>query len=130
MVTTLDEHAKLTEQTVVFDLDNDLIWMTQAANCGSTPAALQNMSVMATLTGSCADSREVTPVDVGGSSETGGAAATSTAVTVSVPSASTAVVAPASTTSTTASEGLRLAAVPRMMVWAMLMLASTMWLLG
>lgn len=38
---------------VVFDLENHAIWMTQAANCGSTPAALTNLSSLASVTGAC-----------------------------------------------------------------------------
>jgi hypothetical protein len=38
---------------VTFDLDNNVVWMAQAANCGSTPAALANMNVLSTLQGAC-----------------------------------------------------------------------------
>ncbi|OIW22783.1 acid protease [Coniochaeta ligniaria NRRL 30616] len=61
----------------VFDLDNNLIWMTQAANCGSTPAALSSMSVMSTLTGACNVNRAVTSGDTGSTSGTGEAASSS-----------------------------------------------------
>ena len=37
----------------VFDLENNAIWMTQAASCGSTPAALRSANDLATLTGAC-----------------------------------------------------------------------------
>jgi len=37
----------------VFDLETDSIWMTQAANCGSTPAALNNIQDLSAVTGAC-----------------------------------------------------------------------------
>ena len=37
----------------VFDLEGNNVWMTQAANCGSTPAALGSLSVLSTLQGEC-----------------------------------------------------------------------------
>lgn len=42
-----------------FDLENNVVWMTQAANCGSTPAALGNMNVMSTLQGLCGTNKAV-----------------------------------------------------------------------
>ncbi|KAK3680987.1 aspartic peptidase domain-containing protein [Podospora appendiculata] len=38
----------------VFDLESNAIWMAQAANCGSTPAVLNNVDDLASLTGACA----------------------------------------------------------------------------
>ncbi|KAK3989440.1 putative aspartic-type endopeptidase [Cladorrhinum sp. PSN332] len=38
---------------VVFDLETDSIWMTQAANCGSTPAALKRVEDLAEVVGAC-----------------------------------------------------------------------------
>ncbi|KAK3334234.1 aspartic peptidase domain-containing protein [Cercophora scortea] len=38
----------------VFDLESNAIWMAQAANCGSTPAVLNNVNDLASLTGACA----------------------------------------------------------------------------
>ncbi|KAK3374794.1 aspartic peptidase domain-containing protein [Podospora didyma] len=38
---------------VVFDLEDNQIWMTQAANCGSTPMALRNMQDLGSLVGAC-----------------------------------------------------------------------------
>ncbi|KAK0637437.1 aspartic peptidase domain-containing protein [Bombardia bombarda] len=37
----------------VFDLESNAIWMTQAANCGSTPAVLNNVSDLSRVTGAC-----------------------------------------------------------------------------
>ncbi|KAK4187152.1 putative aspartic-type endopeptidase [Podospora australis] len=37
----------------VFDLESDSIWMTQAANCGSTPAALSNVNDLSQVVGAC-----------------------------------------------------------------------------
>ncbi|KAK5655733.1 hypothetical protein OQA88_5270 [Cercophora sp. LCS_1] len=37
----------------VFDFENNAIWMTQAANCGSTPAALNTANDIQTLVGVC-----------------------------------------------------------------------------
>ncbi|KAH8899082.1 acid protease [Thozetella sp. PMI_491] len=44
----------------VFDLEGNNVWMTQAASCGSTPAALNTVDVLATLQGACGTSRSVT----------------------------------------------------------------------
>jgi len=41
---------------VVFDLESDAIWMTQAASCGSTPAALGSVNDLAFVTGLCQSS--------------------------------------------------------------------------
>lgn len=38
---------------VVFDLENHAIFMTQSANCGSTPAALNKASDLNTISGTC-----------------------------------------------------------------------------
>lgn len=40
-------------KTAVFDLETDSIWMTQAENCGSTPAALRDVRDLAAVTGAC-----------------------------------------------------------------------------
>ncbi|KAL2142275.1 hypothetical protein VTI28DRAFT_1349 [Corynascus sepedonium] len=37
----------------VFDLETDSIWMAQAANCGSTPAAISNVQDLAVVRGEC-----------------------------------------------------------------------------
>ncbi|KAK4227826.1 putative aspartic-type endopeptidase [Podospora fimiseda] len=37
----------------VFDLETDSVWMTQAANCGSTPAALTKVEDLGAVVGSC-----------------------------------------------------------------------------
>ena len=37
----------------MFDLETDTVWMTQAANCGSTPAALSRASDLSGVTGQC-----------------------------------------------------------------------------
>lgn len=37
----------------MFDLETDSIWMTQATNCGSTPAALNNVQDLSVVTGAC-----------------------------------------------------------------------------
>lgn len=37
----------------VFDLETDSIWMTQAANCGSNPAALNSVQDLSAATGAC-----------------------------------------------------------------------------
>ncbi|KAM7218365.1 putative aspartic-type endopeptidase [Rhypophila decipiens] len=63
----------------VFDLENDAIWMTQAANCGSTPAALRNVNDLETLRGACGLTNAGVVTDgsstgaAGGSSSTGNA---------------------------------------------------------
>jgi hypothetical protein len=41
------------EFKAVFDLETDSIWMTQASNCGSTPAALGNVQDLSVVTGVC-----------------------------------------------------------------------------
>ncbi|GAB1320892.1 Aspartic peptidase domain-containing protein [Madurella fahalii] len=38
---------------VVFDLETDSIWMTQAVSCGSTPAALSNVQDLSGVIGAC-----------------------------------------------------------------------------
>ncbi|KAK4153518.1 putative aspartic-type endopeptidase [Chaetomidium leptoderma] len=37
----------------VFDLETDSIWMAQASNCGSSPAALNNIQDLSAVTGAC-----------------------------------------------------------------------------
>ncbi|KAK4167708.1 putative aspartic-type endopeptidase [Cladorrhinum sp. PSN259] len=37
----------------VFDLETDSVWMTQAANCGSTPAALKKVEDLGAVVGVC-----------------------------------------------------------------------------
>ncbi|KAH6627542.1 aspartic peptidase domain-containing protein [Chaetomium tenue] len=37
----------------VFDLETDSIWMTQATNCGSSPAALSNIQDLSVVVGAC-----------------------------------------------------------------------------
>ncbi|KAK4119630.1 acid protease [Parathielavia appendiculata] len=37
----------------VFDLETDSIWMTQAADCGSSPAALNSVQDLSSVTGAC-----------------------------------------------------------------------------
>ncbi|KAB5513339.1 aspartic peptidase domain-containing protein [Coniochaeta sp. 2T2.1] len=120
-----------------FDLENNAVWMTQAtSNCGSTPAALQNMSVMPTLTGTCNVNRAVSgggttgvTTGAGGAASSSGAAGpASTTSVVSVPSSSVAVIPTSNTgtgTGTAASMGLRL--VPREWVW---LIPLAVWLLG
>ncbi|KAH8902880.1 hypothetical protein BR93DRAFT_931739 [Coniochaeta sp. PMI_546] len=107
--------------------------MTQAANCGSTPAALQNMSVMSTLTGTCNVNRAVTSGDTSGTVGTGRAASSSgtasTASTAGVTSSSTAAASPTKTGSAS-SAALRSVAVPQALVGGMSLLASAWWLLG
>lgn len=51
--------------------------MAQAANCGSTPAALVNMNVMSTLQGACGTRNAVATDNAGGDSGTNLAPGTS-----------------------------------------------------
>ncbi|KAK4141406.1 aspartic peptidase domain-containing protein [Dichotomopilus funicola] len=37
----------------VFDLETNAIWLTQAANCGAAPAALNTVQALSTITGQC-----------------------------------------------------------------------------
>ncbi|KAL1878582.1 hypothetical protein VTK73DRAFT_7760 [Phialemonium thermophilum] len=62
-----------------FDLDNNVIWMAQAANCGSTPAALANSNVLSTLTGACSTRSAVATSNTGSGVGSNGAAASSAA---------------------------------------------------
>lgn len=119
-------------RSVVFDLDDNIVWMTQAANCGSTPAALQSMSVMPTLTGACDVDRAVVPGRTGGTTGTSSAAdSSSTASTASTASASgsSLVASPTAQTDSESSVGLRLPAVPGALGFGMIVLASVWWLL-
>ncbi|KAH6839420.1 aspartic peptidase domain-containing protein [Chaetomium sp. MPI-CAGE-AT-0009] len=43
----------------VFDLETDSIWMTQAANCGSSPAALSNIQDLSAVVGACGPSEGI-----------------------------------------------------------------------
>ena len=60
----LPSPASILTQAVsaVFDLETDSIWMTQAANCGSTPAALSNIQDLTAVTGACG-LKQTAPVD-------------------------------------------------------------------
>lgn len=44
----------LTARTAVFDLQTHSIWLTQASSCGSTPAALRNVTDLSRVVGKCA----------------------------------------------------------------------------
>jgi len=49
----LGRRCNANEGIVVFDLENHSIFMTQASNCGSTPAALNKATDLNTITGIC-----------------------------------------------------------------------------
>lgn len=83
--------APLTLVAVVFDLDNNIIWMTQYINCGSTPAALASPSTLSTLQGQCTTQRALNDASSssGGTAAGTGADGTGTSLTTSgVPAAS------------------------------------------
>lgn len=43
----------LTERKAVFDLQTHSIWLTQASSCGSTPAALKDVTDLSRVVGKC-----------------------------------------------------------------------------
>ncbi|KAK4650928.1 hypothetical protein QC762_701370 [Podospora pseudocomata] len=59
---------------VVFDLETDSIWMTQATSCGSTPAALGSVNDLSMVVGACGLTAEpaVTVSSAGGTTATPG----------------------------------------------------------
>jgi len=87
---------------VVFDLEDNNVWMAQYRNCGSSPAALASASSLATLQGACADLNAVVGAAVSSISTASSASAAGTSTTPIAPggaSSPTTTASPASGTS-------------------------------